>query len=534
MRHIIMAVALCVLAGGSLLQAGETDSAYIGRVDTIGGTIYDWQMCGPSHRMIVNAPGHGVHAAWLFSASMSGTTFPDRNMGYNYYDYATGEWSWIDPDHMASGVNVYTERCGYGNLDVDPETGVGLISAHYGSPLRFGVARDLVPGGGVFEYCDGPEGFMWPAIAVGSNGWIHAAAFDATRNRLFYTRCTTWCHWEPPSHIPPPEPDPGFPGQHITASKVSLRVVVTWTNSTGNPDPGYYCESTDGGTTWLPPQELPWPPAFGGDTLPSYYISGLFPHYDRRDRFHIVAAITPFVGGQGWMMPIELWHWCRENDPRWSRIHRAGCDTANLRGGVGYNALYAGRPSIGEDRSGGLYVAWEQFDSLNLEPQTEYLRADIFYARDNYNNGASWREAVRITEPDSSSKRFPSVIDFLSRDTLCILYMIDEVAGFFVQEEGPATHNPIVVQFVPVVVPGIAERGTPAALRITPEMHPTLVRGMLRLPESSRYSTSALLNSMGRKVMDLQPGANDIRCLAPGVYFLQPGKGKSAKVVIQR
>ncbi len=71
---------------------------------------------------------------------------------------------------------------------------------------------------------------------------------------------------------------------------------------------------------------------------------------------------------------------------------------------------------------------------------------------------------------------------------------------------------------------------------------PTIVRGVLRMPESAIcHSTFVLLNAMGREVAELRPGENDIRHLAPGVYFVRGKgssgrgiKGPSAKVVIQR
>ncbi len=90
---------------------------------------------------------------------------------------------------------------------------------------------------------------------------------------------------------------------------------------------------------------------------------------------------------------------------------------------------------------------------------------------------------------------------------------------------------------------GVAERpGTGEA----PGRMPTLVRSVLRLPESNHSSTFALLNSAGRKVMELESGDNDVRHLSPGVYFVysagigpltpplsRRGRG-SAKVVIAR
>jgi len=59
---------------------------------------------------------------------------------------------------------------------------------------------------------------------------------------------------------------------------------------------------------------------------------------------------------------------------------------------------------------------------------------------------------------------------------------------------------------------------------------PTVVRGVLVLSElgtrsessdNSVMSRAALMDVSGRKVLDLVPGANDVRALAPGVYFVR-------------
>jgi len=53
----------------------------------------------------------------------------------------------------------------------------------------------------------------------------------------------------------------------------------------------------------------------------------------------------------------------------------------------------------------------------------------------------------------------------------------------------------------------------------------TVVRGVLLLPVAvggERLVASALLLDIsGRKVLTLRPGANDVRALAPGVYFVK-------------
>jgi hypothetical protein len=53
-------------------------------------------------------------------------------------------------------------------------------------------------------------------------------------------------------------------------------------------------------------------------------------------------------------------------------------------------------------------------------------------------------------------------------------------------------------------------------------------------------ASSELLDISGRKVLDLSPGPNDVRALAPGIYFVREtsGMGRTAssvrKVVLTR
>jgi DNA-binding beta-propeller fold protein YncE len=67
---------------------------------------------------------------------------------------------------------------------------------------------------------------------------------------------------------------------------------------------------------------------------------------------------------------------------------------------------------------------------------------------------------------------------------------------------------------------------------------PTVVRGVLFLPPAGMtngHVPMTISDITGRKVMDLSPGANDIRHVAPGVYFIrQEEDNTTTKVVIQR
>ncbi len=65
-----------------------------------------------------------------------------------------------------------------------------------------------------------------------------------------------------------------------------------------------------------------------------------------------------------------------------------------------------------------------------------------------------------------------------------------------------------------------------SGLRAT-ECEPTVVRGALMLGATDRRQLAVdrtdLLDAAGRKVMDLRAGANDVRAMAPGVYFVREG-----------
>ena len=69
----------------------------------------------------------------------------------------------------------------------------------------------------------------------------------------------------------------------------------------------------------------------------------------------------------------------------------------------------------------------------------------------------------------------------------------------------------------------------------------TIVRGVLFMEArgEKREARGELLDIAGRKVLDLKPGANDVSCLAPGVYFVravsrEPSAVSCRRVVLTR
>ena len=425
------------------LRANVLDNRSAVAVDTVGATTYDWQSSGPMYRFLVNSPDYGIHVTWMYSAELGGTAFSDRNMRYNFYDYSMSAWNWIDPDMVQSGVSVFAERSGYGSLAADPSTGVAIIGRHSGAPARPGVARDIAPGTGIFEYADASpvgDNCQWPPIAVGASGAIRQLGMLASTYELDYTQVSAWPNYE--AAIRGFDPSPGFPTHNIAASMVSPKICCTWNSSTEPATVSYYRVSADGGVTWGDVVALAAPAAFGGDTVSSFHVTGSFPYYDRQDSLHFVTTIMPVVNDTGYVTPVGIWHW---SGGAWSRIHQAGCEPSNLEASVGYNALYACRPSLGGNAQGELFVAWEQFDSANVEPLTNLLRADVFVSV-SHDGGATWIPGIKVTSAGTTSCRFPCVMDWGCSDAdIVASYEVDEVAGFGAVGEGPVTVNPIVV-----------------------------------------------------------------------------------------
>ena len=516
----------------------------VGTLDTIGGTTYDWWTNGPRLRALVNSPAYGVHAIWMYSTATTGTDFTDRNMRYNFYDKTTHAWNWLGPDYMADdGVNVFDKRAGYGSLDVD-STGIAIVSAHVasGSNVVPRLAKDAAPGAGIFTYVDGEPVLgvcQWLPLAVGQDGQINVfpitAAYQLSYSRIKADSST----FSSPILV---NPSPGFPTHNIAASKVSGKIALVWEISTDDPQDAYMQTSTDKGATWTSAAVLQPPSAFGTDTVTAYHITSLFPWYDGNDRLHIVTLLNPEVNDTVYIIPSQLWHYCPDNTPQWSRITIAGCAPANLQAAVGYNASYACRPTIGSGKNGDLFVAWEQFDSANVEATTSRLRADIFISG-SPDNGVTWADtALKLTNAGTHSMRFPSIIDKAidggsGPDTVMVLYEDDSISGFFVQGEGPASRNPVVVQKIttsqiPKGVPGVAEHLT-VPVRLSTAAEPNPFGGRTRisytLPRSGNVSL-VVYDAAGRPVQTLASGRRDAgrytavwdaKSAAGGVYFFK-------------
>ena len=464
----------------------------IGYQTTAGYTTYDWQFSGPVYTWCRTDPiANGVHVYWMWSNFAPVT---DRNQRYNFYNFNTHTLNWID------GINVFTQRSGYGNLDCDPQSVCAVISTHQGvvGALRPVVAR--IDSG----ICLGPIGFEWSPIAVTYNRAIHCAMIDATStDSLWYSRIQPWSTWTTPIKICPPAPDPMYPCHNIAASKISNKVVILWTcPEIPGQEPAYYRLSNDGGLTWQPPTQLPFPPQ---GMSPTFNVSSLFAMFDNQDNLHIVASVADTIGSAFWASSAGIWHWCPVNNPQWSCIHYYQIDSLYPTE-IGYNALVATRSSIVQaSNTGYLYVTWEQFDSLNYEPTTALSRADIWLA-ESHDNGQTWQNQQRITTPNTTSKRFPCV-GGVDHDTLSVVYLIDSIAGFGVQSQGRDTRNPVVLHRIKVPLSsGIEEHFKYDAIHFTLDTKPnpfTTQTAIRYLLHTKSYVSLEIYDITGREVKTL-------------------------------
>jgi hypothetical protein len=152
------------------------------------------------------------------------------------------------------------------------------------------------------------------------------------------------------------------------------------------------------------------------------------------------------------------------------------------------------------------------------------LGFDIYYASSS-DYGASWSDIEPVYLDTILSNWYPDI----GVDSAGYVYVVWSHGHSNMGEIWLSTNNPAAIAEEPMQQP----------MSVQPSA--TVVRGMLVLGgngdspserEDARYSPhfpvasrAALLDIGGRQVMDLKPGANDVRALAPGVYFVRKGPG---------
>jgi hypothetical protein len=149
-------------------------------------------------------------------------------------------------------------------------------------------------------------------------------------------------------------------------------------------------------------------------------------------------------------------------------------------------------------------------------PHITYIVHELSYA---CRVGATWHYDTVST---ASNLQLAGMV---LADSLPIIGFVDPASGVWIARRQPA---------------GVLEKQQYAS----EWSGPTIVKGVILMPKCTHRGPpvrSILCDLSGRVVVHLHPGANDVRALAPGVYFLREGLGvrgeglgKMRKVVITR
>jgi len=443
--------------------------------DTVGWTTRDRQFPGPALRYIYYDTLRGLHI-----------TYKDGYGAIRYSFKPRGEnWCFRQPVLL----NPYPRNLG--SLDINITNGRPLISADRLEQGRRVVScfSDSNAGAGRFYETEIATDARFSLVAAARFGY---PKFAAIRNDSLYY-LSPWSF----RNLGPIGP---FPRHNIAASKISSRLGFVWAEHTSRKL--FFRETPDNGGTWYPVHSL-------SDSVPGPLNRSLFAGslvYDSIQPHLVCDLYDGTDRGK-----VQLWHYCPYQRPAWSLICEYRFpDTARL----GLHTLALDRPAIGIDRRrinsdlNRLYVVWEQFNPDNIDPVTGIARTDIWGCA-SFDNGRTWTLPVRLTQPDETSKRFPSLAEVVD-DTLHILCFADRQAGSWELGEGNATRNAVIHLRVPaeIFTSQPVENHSITALRI-----PTILnaRTVNLLPADFH-----LYDRTGRKVP-----ARNLHLLPAGVYFMQ-------------
>jgi hypothetical protein len=448
--------------------------------DTVGWTFRDRQFLGPAVRYIYNDTLRGVHIVYKDDYGAIRYNFKPR--GQN--------WRFSQPVI----VNRYPRNLG--SLDIDITNGKALIATEYLNRNQHLISffTDQVAGAGTFRETEITTGPQFNLVAAARFGYPKFAAIQ--NDSLYY-----FSRWSA-RNLGPIGP---FPFHNIVASKLSSRLGCVWTDRSTHKL--FFRETPDGGGTWYGTRSL-------SDSAPGSCRFSLFGASLVYDSIQPHLVLDLYDGANRGR--IQLWHYCQYQQPAWSFITEFNFeDTTKL----GRHTAALDRPSIGITRQhtgsteNRLYVVWEQFDPDNIDPVTGIARSDI-WACASTDNGRTWTNPVRLTQPDQTSKRFPIIAEIVN-DTLHILYFADQQAGCWELDEGSLTRNPVIYLRVPTEIfnTGIAESPTP--IRPLPN-YPTILTRINRNQLLTQLPNGKLFDPMGRTFSIQQ-----LPYLRPGVYYLK-------------
>jgi hypothetical protein len=152
------------------------------------------------------------------------------------------------------------------------------------------------------------------------------------------------------------------------------------------------------------------------------------------------------------------------------------------------------------------------------------LGYDIYYTSSS-DHGVSWSDIEPVYIDSAQGNWYPEIGADSAGHAYVVWYSPSVQSG----KVWFSTNRPLAIAEEPLK-PSIGSQASA-----------TLIRNVLLMPEatSCKPQAASLLDISGRKLKDLHPGANDVRSLSPGVYFIREGLGirgeglgKTRKIVL--
>ena len=464
-------------------------------------------MYGPAVRYICFDSLSGTHAVWKDGYGLIRYNFRPRS----------GGWRW------PGGIVVNADPRSLGSMDINVSHGSAMIAADHLSGDTQVLTRLVDSGTGRSDFYEEEvaPNCRYPLIGAANFGFYKFAAMsdDSLIYQALFGAITL-------GHVG------AFPAFNLAVSKQSGRYGFIWAETEG-PDRGtlFLKETPNNGQNWFETSRL-------SDSVPSPLSRSLLSGCGTYDSTSIHLLADLYDGSD--VLHSQIWHYSKYPEPYWRLVHEYSCPSGTR---IGDDALAADRPSIGMNRAlDELYAVWEQFDPGNVDPVTGLCRADIWAAR-TIDVNHDWGPPLRLTQPDSTSKRFPFLSEVVN-DTLHIIYFADRVAGFSEQGQGPQTVNAVVYLRVPVdLLPsGVAEGSGPPATSLAVDARPNPFVGTttIRLSGSSFIPPPSSLpvrvfDATGRLVRSASVGPGLPASFSfgdgmrPGIYFVTAGAGPDAR-----